>query len=860
MATFDNLTVEEVIRVLENVQGGSGQYNALCPAHVDTNNSLSIGTDANGHATVHCFSGCDAKSIFSVVRELLDKPNKQADRPSAIDDFGKHKKEPEAIYFYVDASGVLLAEKRRFRKDDGNKTFFWRRKDEAGHWINSVRGIDIPLYNLPAILSSSGPVFIVEGEKDVDTMTKNGLIATCNHDGAGKWKQAYNTSLLGKDVVIVQDNDTPGKKHAHMVARNLANTAASLKIVDLTIVDSGLPDKGDFTDYIERGGTLPAFLDLVNRTECFSSEIAASNAEHPYSNIFSDIYGFCIDSHGQLCQEKETSNGYELAPLMDGAAIITEEITKDDGQNITKHFNLEGITGKGRKLHVVCISADSFESMSWIPRNWGVDLVLTPGQTTKGKLTAALYKSGQSGGKRTVYAHTGFKKLDEQPIFLHGSGAIGYTSGIEVELDKALSRYEFSGHEENYQDDIRMSLRLLTAHQQTATYPLFAFVYLAPLYSLAEEAIGSPPAFAMYLQAPTQAGKTTLAALACSHFGRFTDTTPPTNFTSTANFIQKMTFEAKDVLLWVDDHHPRSTRYEAQAQDNIFQTILRGAGDRASRGRMKADRSLDVGMPPRGLVLMTGEDMPEVGQSGIARMFTLCLEKKREDITMIQAAAANGTVNRAMRGYIEYLIADYDNVRERIRSLFSDYRRQSVNWFADSSRLSTNCSWLFVGAHIFSDYALSQGVFNGSERDEFLKTSIKLICETAKENERAVQEEDPVRLYVEALRDAVQVIPFAFQNCVLFDSFTGLAEQGIGWQDSTFYYLDPARAYSYVLEHYRLQDKRFPVSKNEIHKRLTQKGIIEPGSNGKSSKVKCIAGQSKRVLFVPKNKIDEVTQ
>ena len=32
------------------------------------------------------------------------------------------------------------------------------------------------------------PLFILEGEKDVDRALKHGLLATCNAGGAGNWK------------------------------------------------------------------------------------------------------------------------------------------------------------------------------------------------------------------------------------------------------------------------------------------------------------------------------------------------------------------------------------------------------------------------------------------------------------------------------------------------------------------------------------------------------------------------------------------------------------------------------------------------------------------------------------------------
>ena len=55
------------------------------------------------------------------------------------------------------------------------------------------------LYRLPDLLNAppERPVFVVEGEKDVETLASLGLIATTNAMGAGKWRPEYNEALKG---------------------------------------------------------------------------------------------------------------------------------------------------------------------------------------------------------------------------------------------------------------------------------------------------------------------------------------------------------------------------------------------------------------------------------------------------------------------------------------------------------------------------------------------------------------------------------------------------------------------------------------------------------------------------------------
>ena len=105
-------------------------------------------------------------------------------------------------------------------------------------------------------------MFVVEGEKDADRLAKLGLIATTNAGGAGKWQAEFSQYLKGRRVVVLPDNDEPGREHAQDVARSLSGLASSLRIVELP----GLLEKGDVSDFLTQGGTLQDLLDLAKDT------------------------------------------------------------------------------------------------------------------------------------------------------------------------------------------------------------------------------------------------------------------------------------------------------------------------------------------------------------------------------------------------------------------------------------------------------------------------------------------------------------------------------------------------------------------------------------------------------------------
>ena len=135
---------------------------------------------------------------------------------------------------------------------------------KLGEWIPGIEGVKLTLYNAPLLdiyrknlHPDEYAVYIVEGEKDADTLwDRHGLLTVCNPMGAGKWRKHYSELLRGLNCIILPDNDEAGFRHAQQVYDSLRGIAHKVMIYNLTNSMPGLPQKGDVTDYIQRGGTL----------------------------------------------------------------------------------------------------------------------------------------------------------------------------------------------------------------------------------------------------------------------------------------------------------------------------------------------------------------------------------------------------------------------------------------------------------------------------------------------------------------------------------------------------------------------------------------------------------------------------
>lgn len=182
-----------------------------------------------------------------------------------------------ATYDYMDEHGETLFQVCRFDP----KTFRQRRPDGRGGWDWSVKGVRSVIYNLPNVIEAIAlerPIYVVEGEKDVATLAKHGIVATCNAGGASKspdqpkWKSHHADFLKDADVIIIPDNDLVGGAHADAVARSLTAKAARVRVLALP----GLRPKGDVSDWFGAGGTVEQFNELVEKSREWSSETKAT--------------------------------------------------------------------------------------------------------------------------------------------------------------------------------------------------------------------------------------------------------------------------------------------------------------------------------------------------------------------------------------------------------------------------------------------------------------------------------------------------------------------------------------------------------------------------------------------------------
>ena len=234
------------------------EWRGPCPIHGGKRDSFAVNSDSGQW---YCHSECGrGGSVFDLEMALTGVSFLEAKREIASI-VGRPKGSDASLaaiattYPYRDEKGKLLYEVVRYEPKD----FRQRRPDGRGGWTWKLNGARRVPYRLPELVKpETETVYVVEGEKDVATLERWGLVAT-TAGAAGRWQGQFSDYLRGKTVLIVPDNDDQGRKDALEKAESLLSRAKEVRVLELP----ELEEKGDVTDWKGAGKTREDLLVVV---------------------------------------------------------------------------------------------------------------------------------------------------------------------------------------------------------------------------------------------------------------------------------------------------------------------------------------------------------------------------------------------------------------------------------------------------------------------------------------------------------------------------------------------------------------------------------------------------------------------
>jgi hypothetical protein len=549
--------------------------------------------------------------------------------------------------------------------------------------------------------------------------------------------------------------------------------------------------------------------------------------------------------------------------LSNFVATILEDVTLDDGAERRREFTIAGEL-EGRQLPTTRISPSAFLGMSWVQEEYGAQARVLPGQ--KDRLRDAIQTFSHTITTRTVYGHTGWRWVKGRLLYLHSGGAIGSAGSVEnvsVELDGELARYLLPeppiGIE--LRDAVRASWGLWDVARSEVAATVLGATYGAPL------AEWLCPAFTIWLQGMTGRLKTTVAALTLSHFGDFNYTTAPANFESTANALEKQAFLIKDALLLIDDYRPAGDRYEADAMRRKASRIIRAAGNRSGRSRMRTDTRLRDAYYPRGVLVVTGEDCP-AGESTGARLWKTAFDEGTVDTSALTKAQRDKTkLGLAMAAFIQFLALKLEGGTSWLLEAYRRSQELGVG-LGGHLRQPQSFAYLLTGWVVFAEFAVGTGAVSQEEVARRLTQVLDALQSAGEQQAHDVRELRPEIIFLEVIGDL-----FAAGEAHLGSVDGGLPDdptrwgwinvkkdegeedrpQGVklGWVDEGGLHLIPSQAQRLVARTMASRGDHFSVSLQTLRQALRRGGFLRSGNKDQGRRHNVWAeGHARNVLYL----------
>lgn len=584
---------------------------------------------------------------------------------------------------------------------------------------------------------------------------------------------------------------------------------------------------------------------------------------------------YCIRNR-KLCYKKATSKKKSTADeneeinyteISNFIVYVDKRIQYDNGNETNTFYQVNCVVLDNPfvTLPPQLIDADKYAKGTYLlGTEWDKFAIIRSGRGNSDRLREVTQIfSKKTMTEETIYSHTGFRKINDKLCYLYHGGVVGDIENISVDLSRDnLQRYSLTDIKTNTKEDkfnkaqeaIKLSYSTLDVADYSITVPLIAITYLAPLYSmLAEQDILAD--FVLYIQGKSGTRKSSLAAIFLSHFGNFNRDNFPCTFRDTLNALEKKAYILKDTLNIIDDYNP-----EIFGNGKLFtvEKVFGMYGDRTGRERMSADGStLKKAYTARGLGIITGETIPEVAQSRIARSLILNINEHSVNLQKLSYIQDNlKLLSYAMRKYIELIIFNEQAVRETIKLKFKEFMNSAVK--TEHGRTAEIVATLKIGFYLFAQLLQTYEIINNEKEFNNLTQKAYECLDMLVENQsEQIKELKPTEMFFRAFEEllatkTIEVDTIVQRSQNLTMPTTNPSATFVGYRDwqKNCYYLYPQKIYSEIVKYYKATNEKFPLNEKNLWKYLEEEGYLYRTDKSRYTVQRKIYGQNRTVVEI----------
>lgn len=730
------------------------------------------------------------------------------------------------------------------------------------------------MYYLPAISTKNAPKesFSFEGNLlDWRLYVADEETKSENHKNLRLVPSPYAKTALKNELDRILSASEGGRNNAlNKAAFNLGQLVAG-GMLDESEVVSGLLDAASSSGLkdSEAKATINSGLGAGKQRprkepdmRSGSNEIQGpdNSTQNSHQNQFSGNYEA---TESGLVYYKQTKDGELPVLLTNFSAQIVADVVEDDGAETRRSFELQSrLNGRTFKF---LVSADDFNAMKWPMVNLGAKAVIYPRYNDHAR--CAIQVLSDSPDERRIYTHTGWRKVDDEIVYLHGGGGIGANSvkNVEVRLPDSLSPAimpEPPGKEE-YAEAMSAILELAN---------LAADEIMLPVIGAAFSSVIGQVDFSIWLYGPTGSGKSELAALIQSFFGRFNSDNLPGSWMSTANALEAIAHAAKDMIFVVDDFKPAGSAQDRARLNRDADRLLRAQGNQQGRQRLAADTSQRMAKFPRGLIFNTAEEVPR-GESLVARLFVIECHKTSIDfsqLTKFQKLAQNRVFATAMSGFLRWLAIHYARTIDQAPKEIAHWRDYwAERQIAHHRRFATTLGHLTYAWSLWMQSASDAGALSDDRKQNLWDRVIFALGQAGAKQDSHTDHQNPVTRFNELLSSA-----FASHKAHLGNVSGGMPvnphswgwrdenQPGgdcVGWHTGEEIYLLPDPTFA-LLERFAANGEGVGVQQTTLWKHLYENGVILFDTKRNTYKFRRkIQGREHNVLVLRAEKLSDTT-
>ena len=279
----DSEIYENNLRHFQVIRRHGDRAQCKCPAHPDKQASLTI-SKGRKCTLFRCHAGCQLNDILMAAGlekkdTFYESESREINWKHYVE--SREKRKIEAVYNYVSCNdGSYLFTKIRLQ---GKKMLYGVLEDNRfsyglrGQSRKELKAIYGSLEAIKKAIRENKPVFIVEGERDVNTVQGQGYTAF-TYGSVNDWQSDFAGLLRDANVIILADNDEPGKAVAQRIYDDLQGVVKSRKVI------VPMPDipKADISDFFSAGHTVKEFEEMIKGTMLQKKRTAAAVGSPKY--------------------------------------------------------------------------------------------------------------------------------------------------------------------------------------------------------------------------------------------------------------------------------------------------------------------------------------------------------------------------------------------------------------------------------------------------------------------------------------------------------------------------------------------------------------------------------------------------